>query len=351
MKEFKFGSLKIENEIKFGKIKVDIQKVYPELEDLEVIPTGEEQTFKSSKYGYDNVTVKGVETEELNVIPTTENQVNEGLYRKVTVVGDEDLKPENIKQGTSIFGVEGNAKTANFKITNTSYLFYNKSRLEYVYEMLSLCENVTDAQYMFYNCYATPLDLDLSNFDTNKVTNMSYMFNMCSQFNILGLENFNTSNVINMQYMFNGCMALIKLNLSNFDTSKVTNMSYMFSDCEKLTDLDLSGFDASKLINISYMFNDCLQMTKLNFMNNLGKGYTASRANYSSYKLDLSECVELSHDSLMSVINNLYDLNLTYNVANGGTLYTQQLVLGSTNLSKLTAEEINIAVSKGWSVS
>ena len=48
----------------------------------------------------------------------------------------------------------------------------------------------------------------------------------------------------------------------------------------------------------------------------------------------------------MNVINNLYDLNLTYNVANGGTLYTQSLNLGSTNKAKLTAEEIAIATAK-----
>jgi hypothetical protein len=53
----------------------------------------------------------------------------------------------------------------------------------------------------------------------------------------------------------------------------------------------------------------------------------------------------------MNVINNLYDLNLTYDVANGGTLYTQKLTLGSTNLAKLTADEIAIATSKGWTVS
>lgn len=52
----------------------------------------------------------------------------------------------------------------------------------------------------------------------------------------------------------------------------------------------------------------------------------------------------------MDVINKLYDLNLTYDVANGGTLYTQVLSLGDTNKEKLTAEEIAIATNKGWTV-
>ena len=48
--------------IKPNKIELEIHttKVYPELEDLEVTPGKEEQNFKSSKYGYDNVKVKAI---------------------------------------------------------------------------------------------------------------------------------------------------------------------------------------------------------------------------------------------------------------------------------------------------
>ena len=81
----------------------------------------------------------------------------------------------------------------------------------------------------------------------------------------------------------------------------------------------------------------------------MGKGYTTKNNNY--YKLNLSACTSLTHESLMNVINNLYDLNLTYDVANGGTLYTQSLQLGADNIAKLTAEEIAIATNKGWTVS
>ena len=52
-----------------GKINNAIVKIYPELEELEVTPSAEEQLFKSSKYGYENVKVKAVETEDLNIIP------------------------------------------------------------------------------------------------------------------------------------------------------------------------------------------------------------------------------------------------------------------------------------------
>ena len=70
-----------------GKTNASIIREYPELENLEVTPSGEEQTFKSKMYGYDEVKVKGVTAEV-----------------------DEDIKPENIIEGVDILGVKGNFK-------------------------------------------------------------------------------------------------------------------------------------------------------------------------------------------------------------------------------------------------
>lgn len=50
----------------------------------------------------------------------------------------------------------------------------------------------------------------------------------------------------------------------------------------------------------------------------------------------------LTHESLMNVINNL--------AVNPGP-YMKRLVLGETNLAKLTDEEIAIATDKGWTLS
>lgn len=91
-------------------VAVDIVKVSPELEDLIVTPSLEEQSFKSNKYGYNNITVKAIETEEINIVPSTEEQVKEGVFNKVTVVGDDNLVAENIKEGVEIFDVTGTAK-------------------------------------------------------------------------------------------------------------------------------------------------------------------------------------------------------------------------------------------------
>lgn len=360
-----------DNELEINILEEEIKEVFPKLEDLEVTPTAEEQNFKSDNYGYNNVTVKAIETEEITIQPGTEEQVKEGIFNKVTVPGAEDLKPENIKKGTNIFGVEGIGNMTNAKITDATELFYKGRRTDCIEELISLCDkvsstskmfsycqklteldvskldtsNVTNMNYMFQQCILVA-SLDVSNFDTSKATDMSGMFDDCYLIETLDVSNFNTSNVIYMQSMFGDCKKLISLDVSNFDTSKVTAMNNMFNNCQALTELDINNFDMSNVSDTSFMFSRCNNLVDLKFGTNLGKGYK----NWSSH-LTLSDCTKLTHDSLMSVINNLYDLNLTYDVANGGALYTQKLVLGTTNLAKLTAEEIAIVTNKGWSVS
>ena len=116
--------------------------------------------------------------------------------------------------------------------------------------------------------------------------------------------------------------------------------------------LEISEFEGSGIIKTSTLgLSSYTSLTTFNGIRNLGKGYVQKTENYNYYKFDLSKCISLTKESLVNIINNLYDLNLSYDVAGGGTLYTQQLVLGETNLAKLTEDEIAVATNKGWTVS
>lgn len=214
--------------------------------------------------------------------------------------------------------------------------------------------NVTDMRNMFNNCTKLT-ELDLSNFDTNNVTRMDYMFSSCYNLTSIDVSSFNTSNVTDMTNMFNSCNNLATLDLSNFDTSKVTNMNMMFYYCVNLTSLDLSNWDTSKVTNIAYAFQNCSKLTSLDVSNwdisKVTSSYAISNAfsckeltdfkapKNISVAIDFSFCKKLTHDSLMSIINNLATVTST-----------TKLTLGATNLAKLSDDEIAIAVNRGWTL-
>lgn len=76
--EIEIGGLILEDEIEIGAIEMDIQKVYPELEDIEITPSNKDKVYKSENYyGYNEVIVKGVEgaTEDLTVELTEQDNL------------------------------------------------------------------------------------------------------------------------------------------------------------------------------------------------------------------------------------------------------------------------------------
>ena len=87
-----------------------------------------------------------------------------------------------------------------------------------------------------------------------------------------------------------------------------------------------SGFgrNASGLQNC---FNNCISLTTI-----------TGNPNF-NVSLDLSYCENLTHDSIMVVINGLQTVT-----------ETQTLTLGETNLAKLTEADKQIATDKGWTL-
>lgn len=137
-------------------------------------------------------------------------------------------------------------------------------------------------------------------------------------------------------------------NVPNPTLKKITNL-YSNHNSEVL---DLSGWNLGGVNYIStFGYNSYSGGFKiLIFGYDLGKGYTSSTANYSYYTLNFSTASNLEHDSVLDIFNKLYDLNITYDVANGGTLATQKIDLHADVIAQLTPEEIAIATNKGWTV-
>lgn len=314
------------------------------------------------------------EAEQIEIIPEKNEQIKKGMFNQVTVKGDENLVAENIKQGTKIFGVEGSYTGVDIAITSGRYLFFSNARLDYMNEILALCRGLTDMRNMFESCSALD-EIDLTGLDISQVTSFYYTFRYCTKAKKIKFNGADTGNVTDMTYMFYNCTALTEM--QEMDTSNVTNMNSMFESCKNLK--EIKQMDTSKVTNMNGIFYSCIEVTKIpqleagnvnrvkNAFNNcrklvdfgglkdIGKAFTQKTDNYSEYTQDYHYCTELSYESLMNIFYGLYDLNLVYDVANGGTLYRQKLYIGSVNKAKLEATEegrqaLSDADKKGWNV-
>ena len=218
--------------------------------------------------------------------------------------------------------------------------------------------NMTNANTMFYSCTSL---LTIPLLDTSKVTTMASMFASCAA--LQTIPKLNTSACTNTSGMFSDCTALKtipQIDMSNvtnissmfkncksletipqLDTSKVSSYSNVFNGCSNLT--RLPSLNLGSAINVTSLFEGCTKLTDVGVLIDFGKTVTAStNPNNSYYSLTLNKCNALTHDSLLNIINGLYDIS-------GKPV--QKIILGNTLKAKLTAEEIAIATNKGWTVS
>ena len=218
-------------------------------------------------------------------------------------------------------------------------------------DLLPVGYKLTNAGNLWRNCSNAIVKIQV---DTSNVTNMNSMFDGCKSLKtIIQLD---TSNVTNMNSMFYGCEKLTSI--PQMDTSNVTGMGGMFSDCKSL--ISIPQMDTSKVTNMSSMFSGCTALTSVPLLNCGSVTSTTSPIGYSELKnltdlggfkdLKISwtsnfldKCPNLTTESLMNVINNLYDLT-----ANG--LSGKTLKFGTTNLNKLTSDQIAVATNKGWTL-
>ena len=157
----------------------------------------------------------------------------------------------------------------------------------------------------------------------------------------------NCSNRTKLNSAFNGSKKLETLELYN--TQNATSLTSICGGCSSLKKLIIE--DCSSVIRANDFYNNASNLEEVYGFKDYGKAFTEQTAKYSNYTLNFSRTSKLTHDSMLDILNNLYDLNLTYKVAEGGTLYSQVISFGSSNLAKLTDEEKAIATLKGWVLS
>lgn len=191
--------------------------------------------------------------------------------------------------------------------------------------------NVNSMVGAFMNCSSLK---SIPLLDTSNVTNFNQAFAYCK--NLQEIPLLDTSNATTTYGMFSDCTALARIPL--IDTSKVENMSNMFSNCYALE--TIPELNTSNAVSVESMFSMCPKIDNLplldftnvgNASNFLGYNWDTNMAitNLAGFynlriNFDVSNCINLTAESLMNIINEALDLSV------GG--WTCTLTFGATNI-------------------
>ena len=218
------------------------------------------------------------------------------------------------------------------------------------YGLFSQCQNLSnigslnikpdDCRYIFHYCgklQSVPL------FDTSSTTYISGMFNSCTSLTTIPLFDF--SSAIEATEIFAYCTSLKTIPQFNF--SKLQIAQSMFQDSTSLESLPELDFGNVRMADQMFGWSEFPNLTTIGGF----KNFKPSCGNF------IGNCSNLTVESLMNIINNLWDWS---NSSSGvitfedGTTYDygtdHSLGFGETNLTKLTDEQKAVATNKGWNL-
>lgn len=258
------------------------------------------------------------EAEELYI---TENGVFEGpLYKKVevSVTPKVSIKETGIRCGSSIF----NKTPDNFIVDGS----------DSINGMFKECLNLTDIS-------------SLSEWDVSSVSNFNGVFASDEHLNdVSALSNWDMSNATDLSEFFFSVFNVVDYSpIGNWDTSNVTNMYRLFyytnggyNKVEKIPALR-----ADNVTNMTYIFSNTAPTSTLTTFG----GFQNMKCNWNDGK-GLDKTPNLTYESCINVLHGLYDFT-----GNGETPTSSQGKLKvHQNFLDLVGDEINIAISKNWTI-
>ena len=295
-----------------------------------------------------------------------------------------EAKGVSVPAGTKLTGmpalVDQIETGGSVEPTNDRAVFTNDTATSLVVPNMLVVDmaSMTDLNQCFYDCQAlTSLTLP-AGFGQN-ATNLYRCFSGCDALTSLTLPDGFGQNATNLAQCFANCEALKYIALPAGFGQNATNSYGCFSYCQALTSLTLPDGFGQNATNLDRCFEQCIFLNSITFPDGFGQNATsfywffyncynlnslhlptgfgqASTNNVMMFyycsglttitgnpnfkvSLELSPCQNLTHDSIMVVINGLQTVT-----------ETQTLKLGETNLAKLTDEEKQIATDKGWTL-
>ena len=151
---------------------------------------------------------------------------------------------------------------------------------------------------------------------------------------IKNTESFNINDYLNTipDQNASGSASIVTLNIKKLpamDFSKLTSARYLFSYCKLLTEV-------MGEVDIGFSGNNT--------------GMFGSNAASSPNLLETIKIKNLSADLDLHYCTNLTKESLVYLLENAKTVNSGTINLGITNRLKLTEQEIDVATSKGWTI-
>lgn len=286
---------------------VDVQPLPPQTKEVTITENGTTEVTPDEGRLLDKVIIKA-DTAKANLTEFINNGGTLAAYK-----------------GTEMPEVDWDRVT----ITNWSNFFRNAKNI-------SLKDvNFSTATIANYFCTETTIvDTEL-HLDMPKITNISYGFNYV--YGNLKKLTIDAPNLVASNNQFTYCNTLEELSLLN--TTKMQLINYSFTNCNNLR--KLSAIQCESLVCFPGVFNgNQPKLEDFGGFINIGKNIPAS----SVFTLNLSNAHKLSHQSLLNVLDGLYDLTELHR---SKPLIVQ---LGEANYNKITEDEIKIATDKGWTV-
>ena len=240
------------------------------------------------------------------------------------------------------------------KVTDMSYAFgaFGYSSSSYAVKNLDLTKWDVGKSRYFDNMFASSIiteKIDISgwNFgiDSGYSPSLNYLFYSCSAKEIKMINCVFSTKTKTPTNMFASCSKLISVDLTGTDFSNMTQLSTMFNGSSKLTtvigEIDLSNL-SSGFYGASYSdpLRNCSSLETL-YLKNIYKNVTTMNNN-AKWCIDMG-ATKIKDECLIYIINELPDL-----INDKGLTETDKIILTLPKTNTLTAEQVQVALDKGW---
>ena len=185
----------------------------------------------------------------------------------------------------------------------------------------------------FENCHKLTIIPDI--FNDCYICLQSNMFDGCHSLRQLPWLNFSKENGYCFA-MFKDCRTITTI--PEYDFSSVDDVEQLLNNCTNLKSLPLLDFGKVKKINSFFGENELTYLTDLGGFKDLNIDWNDGYG--------LNKCPNLTKESVLNVINHLYNFR-----ENGDSTTTKTIKFNSNSLALLSEEEKQIATNKGWVIS